>query len=202
MENRIAEINFKRNFISIKKTLVFTDEGITLYRKKVKIIQFRKDEINDFRFGIYWIGRIDFYTGSIYRIDLRNKNKKTIKIKLVSPYGINEKKLEKKYSEILTILYDNYLKEIISTFIHRIEGGEQIEIAGILFTNDGVFLEPKQNIVLWHDLNAISTTYYYSLASKQKPEYFTYYKYFTDWNVSIVYGVSQGILKNKGLYKE
>jgi len=107
MPKIIAEINFKKIFLSRMKTLVFTEEGVTLYRKKVKIIQFRYNEIKDFRFGTYWLGRIDFYIGTIYRIDLRNTNKKTIKIKLISPYGINNKDLEKKYSKILNIIYDN-----------------------------------------------------------------------------------------------
>lgn len=202
MREKIAEIEFKTSFFSKKKRLVFSNDDISLFKGKVKAIQLRKDDINACRIGVYWLGKIDFYTGSIFRIELRDKFKKSIKIKLLSPYGINDKVLRMKYSEIVSILFDIYFSEKIDTFIHRIEGGEKIEIAGTLFTTEGVFLEPKKNIVLWHDLKVSSDKYYYTLASKQDSDIFKFYKYFTDWNALFVSGVSRGILRNKGLYKD
>lgn len=198
------EIKYKTNFYSKEKQIVFSENAISLYCNNNLLIHIDKDNIKDCRFGVGWIRGINFYIGRIYCIDISNGNDKLIKIRLRSLYGINKIILGKKYKDLLDKLYEFYLNEKILNCIANIDNGIDVPIADVIFKKEGVCLDSKkpEEFVEWNDLNTIAYSYYYSLSSKKKPEFYKAFTYLKEWNAVLLYSISRQILKNKGLYNE
>ena len=204
MAGEQIEIKFKTNFFSKEKTIILSNESLSLSCNNSVITQFNNEDIKGCRFGVRWIRGVEFYIGRLYCIDLKNGDDKMIKIRLRSVYGINKSMLHKKYGKILNLLYDYYFDEKISNYINQIENGTDVEMGGVIFKKEGVCLKLKNtsDFIKWGDLNTRAYSYYYTLSSKEKPDLYKVFTYLTDWNVSFVYSISRQILKNKGLYKE
>jgi len=198
------EIKYKTNFYSKEKRIVFSENDLCLYCNNKMLIQIDKENIKDYRFGISWIRGIDFYIGRIYCIDISDGNDKMIKIRLRSLYGINKKILGQKYSDLLDNLYGFYINEKISNCIANVNNGINVAMAGVIFKKEGVCLDLKKSdgFVEWNDINTRAYSYYYTLSSKKKPEFYKAFTYLKDWNAVLIYSISRQILKNKGLYNE
>jgi hypothetical protein len=198
------KIHFKTNFYSKEKIIEFSERGIGLHAEKKLVCWFDKDTISDFRYGINWIRGIEFTVGRLYCIDVRNKKNDIIKIRLRSLYGINKRKLHRKYYELINYLYDYCFEEMIFQMISSIENGEAVNVAGAVFSKEGVGFNCSgiYKLVLWDDLDTHSYFNYYALSSKEEPGFYKAFTYLTDWNAGVVYSLSRQILKNKGLYTE
>jgi hypothetical protein len=199
-----VKIKYKTNFFSTERTLVFDENTISLYSKKRLLTQIKKEELSNVRFGINWIQGRYFTIGRLYSLDLGSNTNQIMKIRLRSIYGINKIILGKKYDEILNTLYEFYLFDKISDYVNNINKGTDIEIAGIVFSGEGITLDPKKSngLITWDDLGSRAYTYYYTLFSNSKPEYYKAFTYLTDWNAVLVYSISRQILMEKGFYKE
>ncbi len=162
---------------------------------------FSKFEIAEFRFGIKPIKEFGggFRIGRIYCIDIRNVTAQIIKIRLISVYHINKKKLGKKYREILETLFENYINDISSGFIKMFNQKIDFAILGLKFTHDGVQLKDKDSIISWIDLDARNYTRYFSLSSISDKNYSRAFYYLSDWNTCVLYSVSRTILNAKKL---
>lgn len=200
----IIEIKYKSNFYSKEKRIVFSDNALCLFCDNELLIQIDKEDIKDYRYGVSWIRGIDFYIGRIYCIDISNRNDKVIKIRLRSLYGINKRILCDKYNDLLDKLYDFYLNEEISNCITNINNGIDVAIADVILRNDGVCLDLKKSdgFIEWTDLNTTAYSYYYTLSSKKKPQFYKAFTYLKDWNAVLIYSISRQLLIDKGLYKE
>ncbi|PKP22676.1 MAG: hypothetical protein CVU05_02875 [Bacteroidetes bacterium HGW-Bacteroidetes-21] len=198
------EIKYKTNFFSKESKIVFSENELRLYCNNKLMIQIDKEEIIAFRYGVSWIRGIDFYIGRVYCIDISNGNSKVIKIRLRSLYGIHKLVLNKKFNDFLDKLYEFYFDENISNYIEKINSGEAVTISGVIFKKEGVNLDVKKadGFIEWTDLYSRVYTYYYTLSSKKKPDYYKAFTYLKDWNAVILYAVSRQILLNKGLYQE
>jgi hypothetical protein len=194
-------IKYKTNFSSKEKTIVFTVDALCQYCDNDLLTQIDKEEIIDIRYGISWIRGIDFVIGRIYCIDISNRNNKIIKIRLRSLYGINKMNLHKKYNEIINKLYEFYFNAKILNYVSSINNGINVEIADIIFKKEGVCLDPKKSdgFVEWEDINSRAYSYYYTLSSKRRPDFYKAFTYLTDWNAVIVYSISREIIKSKNL---
>lgn len=204
MKTRKDEITFRTNFFSNKKAIHFTEAYIGLYIDQEVIAKFETNDIEAFRFGVRWIHGFEFTIGRLYCIDIRSSSNKKMKIRLRSLYGMNKKKLNEKFRLIIEHLYRYYFDEKISGCINSIENGEELELAGVIFRNEGIYLDSrkKNNLITWEDLHTRAYSYYYTMASFKDPAYYRAFTYLTDWNAGMIYAISRQLLSNKGLFKD
>lgn len=195
------EIKYKTNFFSPENVLSFSDDKLELFSDGKFVNSINKEEIKDIRYGVSWIRGIDFTIGRIYCIDVGNKDRDFIKIRLRSLYGINRTKLGDKYHDILDLLYDYCFSDLIEGYLNQIEAGAQLELAGTISTNVGVNLKPQKSdgFIFWEDLNTRTYSYYYTLASQKRPDFYKAFTYLSDWNAVLVHHISQQMLERKGL---
>ncbi len=195
------EIKYKTNFFSPENVLSFSDDKLELFSDGKLVNSIYKEEIKDIRYGISWIQGIDFTIGRIYSIDVGNKDRDFVKIRLRSLYGVNRNKLGDKYHDILDLLYIFYYSDLVERYLSQIETGIQLELAGTQFTKEGVNLIPQKSdgFIPWEDLNTRTYSYYYTLASRERPDFYKTFTYLTDWNAVIIHHISQQILERKGL---
>ena len=195
-----VEVKYKTNFYSKEKTLVFSEGSLSLYCNSRLLTKIDKKEICGFRYGTKWI-RFEFPIGRTYCIDITDGKNKLVKVRLRSLFLVNKQKLTKKFSGLVDTLYSFYFNEKISNYVSEINDGTNVEIANIVFKKEGVCLDLQKSdgLVEWDDLNSRAYTYYYTLSSKKKPDFYKAFTYLTDWNAVIVYSVSRQILVSKGL---
>jgi hypothetical protein len=162
----------------------------------------QKNEISGFRCGIKWIQGYQFNIGRIYCIDIQDRNKKTIKLRLKTIYGIRKKILSDKYVQIINALYDHYFDDITRNYLEQFSEGKSFEVLGVMFRPEGVMLNKESGLICWEDLGSRSYISYYSLFSKQTPTIYATFEYINHWNVGILYSVSRKIMKQKELWSE
>lgn len=164
--------------------------------------RFDKSAISQFRYGIKWIHGYSFVIGRIYCIDVQTHDKRVIKIRLKTIYGIRKKKLEEKYVAIVNALYNHFFDDIIYDYLDQFNEGKEFELLGIKFSTQGIVIDEKWGLVLWEDVGTHLYYTYYSVSNKKQPEKYKAFEFANDWNTSILYSVSRGILKQKGLLEE
>lgn len=165
-------------------------------------VRFEKGEIIAFRFGVKWIRGYQFVIGRIYIIEVQSADKRIIKIKLKSLYGINKGVLHQKYVTIVNALADKYFDDISRAYLERFDRNEPIKVEGVLFNAEGISWNNNMQIIKWDDVGTKAYRTYYSIFSKANPSIYKTFEFLSDWNSEVVYGVSRGILMGKGLYTE
>jgi len=164
--------------------------------------KFLKHEVDSFRFGIKWIRGYKFIIGRIYCVDIKSVAGETIKIRLKSLYKVRRSQLAAKYSKIIAALYDNYFDDITRSYLSDFDNAKEIQILGVTFCEDGVYLHNKKLLINWLDVGTKAYYTYYTIFSLSNPSNYRAFEYLKDWNTGILYGVSRRILSDKGLYKE
>lgn len=188
------KLELKSNFFGEKKELTIDKEFLKFDDKN-----FSKLEIAEIRYGIKAIQGYEFRIGRIYCIDVRNVTGDIIKIRLMSVYHINKKRLKNKYLSILNALFENYINELSSVFIKMFNNKIDFSILGVNFTDQGIQLKDKDSIITWDDLGTKNYARYYSLFSKSDKNKYRAFYYLEDWNTSVLYSVSRSILHAKKL---
>lgn len=72
-------------------------------------------------------------------------------------------------------------------------------ILGVIFSQSGIQLDKKSDIISWIDLGTKNYNTYYSLFSKSDSKKYKLFYYLSDWNTVVLYSVSRSILKAKKL---
>lgn len=186
---------FLKSSIFDKEKVLIVDPGFLEYDG----INFSKFEIAEIRFGIKSIKGYNFRIGRIYCIDIKSLNGNIIKLRLKSLYRIRIKKLEEKYKIILNALFKNYINDISLTYIKMFNDITDFSILGVMFSQSGIQLDKKSDIISWLDLGTKNYNTYYSLFSKSDPKKYKLFYYLSDWNTVVLYSVSRSILKAKKL---
>lgn len=164
--------------------------------------RFEKDEITAFRYGVKWIRGYQFVIGRVYIVEIQSADKRIIKIKLKSLYGINKGILYQKFVTIVNALADKYFDDISRAYLEKFDRNEPIKVEDVLFNTEGISWSKNMQIVKWDDVGTRVYQTYYSIFSKSNPSIYKTFEYLSDWNTEVVYGVSRSILMNKGLYTE
>lgn len=160
--------------------------------------KFEKESIAKFKFGIKWLNGYAFTFGRIYCIDIEDNKAKRIKIRLKSFYGLNLKKITKKYAEIVDSLQDYYFDDISRKFLIDFSNNISFKINTIEYNNQGIKFN---NIFIpWQDLQTKNYRNYFSLSSKSDSNKYILVDYMNDWNGTVVYSVTRKILIDKGLF--
>ena len=145
-----------------------------------------KFEISDIRYGIKAIRGYRFRIGRIYCIDVKSVTGTIVKIRLKSLYGIRKTKLEEKYKLILKALFENYFNDISTAFMDYYYSQREFDIAGVKFTELGIYLSKSGNIITWNDLGSKTYRSYYSLFPIGNPLFHRTFQYLTDWNTVLL----------------
>lgn len=160
---------------------------------------FSKLEIADIRYGLKAINGYRFTIGRIYCIDVKSLDGRIIKIRLKSLYGIRRKRLGEKYKMILHALWKFYINDIVNGFLKEFINKIDFVLLGVTFTQEGIMLDKKREIISWQDLGTKNYWHYYSMFSISNPHKYRTFQYLTDWNTAVLYSVSRDILQAKAL---
>lgn len=184
------------------KTTIFDKEKVLIINPD--FIEFdssslSKFEIDELRYGVKAIKGYRFRIGRIYCIDIKSFSGNIIKIRLKSLYRIRRKKLGNKYKMILGALFENYINDISRRFIEKFNNGSDFNILGVTFTQEGLLLDKKPEIIPWSAIGTKNYRTYYSLFSNTDSKKYRIFQYLTDWNTIVLYTVSRSILKAKKL---
>ena len=163
--------------------------------------KFSKEEIIAFRYGINWIRGYRFIIGRIYTIDIRSSSDEIIKIRLKSLYGIRRKKLAEKYVQIINSIYDYFFQAISDHYVQQFNAGHEIQINGVTFCKEGIYLDNKNLLLDWLDVGTKTYRSYCAIYSQSNANYYKAFQYIKDWNTAVLYNVTRQILKTKGLDK-
>lgn len=161
-----------------------------------------KPNITGLRHGIKWINGYQFVIGRIYCIDLLTADKEVLKIRLKSIYGIRKHQLAEKYGKIVNALYDNFFDDISRDYLTQFSEKSDFQIAGISFSQRGILLDSKSDLITWENVGTKLYSTYYTIFSKSSPTCYKAVEYLNDWNTGVLYSVSRHILMDKGLYQE
>jgi hypothetical protein len=161
-----------------------------------------KSEISGFRYGIKWINGYQFVIGRIYCIDVRSSDKRLLKIRLKSVYGVRKRQLTEKYGIIVNTLYDYFFDDISRDYLSQFAKQKNFEILSVTFTQTGIALYSNSAIIPWEDVGTRSYQTYYVLFCKSEPNKYRAFEYLYHWNTGVLYSVSREILKEKGYWSE
>lgn len=169
-----------------------------------KKLELKKDEINKVRFGLKWVRGFEFVIGRVYCIDISNGADKMIQIRLKSFYGRNKLEMSEKYNGIINHIYKFCLDEKVLGYVKKINHGEEVKIAEMIFNEQGVSLNEKNrdDLTPWENLNARAYSSYYALADKNQANKHKSLYYLTDWNAALVYSLTRYVLRERGLLRE
>jgi hypothetical protein len=190
--DRARELIIDKEFIEFDDKDLLADPPTKIY----------KQDISGIRYGIKWIHGYQFVIGRIYCVDVLARDKRCIKIRLKTLYGIRKHQLADKYSLIINSLFDNFFDDISRNYLNQHHSKQEFQIAGVRFCESGIAFDSKSQIVLWDDLASKAFTTYYALFSKSDPLNYKAFEYLHDWNVGVLYTVSRQILTSKGLHSE
>lgn len=187
-------LTLKETIFHKGRNLIITPESLDYQQ-----ISLSKFEIDEWRYGIKAIKGFNFRIGRTYCIDVKSVSGTILKIRLKSLYGIRKKTLAEKYRVIVKALLENYINEIIQSFINLFKSKIDFDLLGITFTQQGIILEKKTQYIPWNDLGTKNYSRYYALFSKTNTNNYKVFYYLEDWNTSVLYSVSRYILKSKKL---
>ena len=188
------ELALKTSIFSKEKKLII-EPGF----KKFGNNNFPKSEITAVRYGVKAIKGYRFTIGRIYCIDIKSEKGTIIKIRLKSLYRVKRILLGKKYKQIAEALFDNYVNDISRTHIEKFNKKIDFDLLGNTFTQDGIILTGKKEIISWIDLGTKNYWSYYSLFSIADPNKNKAFYDLLDWNTIVLFSVSRHILQSKKL---
>jgi hypothetical protein len=203
--NHFLEITIRSSVFDRPRLLTIDKDYIEYDQRVLKddlLTRFTKEEITGIKFGIKPIQGYWFSIGRIYSIDVLSNKNRIIKIRLKTLYGRRKKELFEKYSAIINLLHQNFIDDIVSSYLQQFREEKEFSIAGIRFTHSGIFLTESSEIILWDDVSTKNYSRFYSIHSKSDPGRYKLSEWLETWNTSILYSVSRQILKDKGFYSE
>ncbi len=154
------------------------------------------------RYGVKGIRGYSFNIGRIYCIDIKSTQGEIIKIRFRSFYRIRVAILDDMYRKIIQAVHNNFLHDVSNAYFNKFTQKEEFEILGIRFMQDGLVLDKKWEMMPWLDVSTKNYNTYYAVFSMTEPGKNKIFKYITDWNTGVLYSVSRGILKSKGLLEK
>lgn len=187
--------------LTLKETIFNKESTINITPELLEYqnISLSKFEIDEIRYGVKAIDGYRFRIGRIYCIDVKSLSGTVLRIKLKSVYGIRKKILGEKYRAIVNALFENYFNFVTQSFINLFENQVDFDILGITFTQEGILLDKKSQIIPWEDLGTKNYSRYYAIFSKENRNNYKALYYLEDWNTAVLYSVSRYILKAKKL---
>ena len=135
----------------------------------------------------------------MYCIDIRHLSGEIIKIRFKSMYKINVKSLNEKYGIIINTVFNYYFHETIYQYLKMFNLNQTFSILNVQFDLKGIFLRDPNVFIKWSDIETKSYRTYYTILSKDKPDFYKAFDYIEEWNVWILYNVVKQILQSKTL---
>jgi len=154
-----------------------------------------KSNIESFRFGIEWVTGLYFIIGRTYRIEVRDHEGNTIKIRLRSIYGIRKKSLGTKYKKIYDALHSAYFNDLGLHYVRLVNDSLPFTLAGITITPEGIE-DPKTGSLSWNSLGLKAYATYFVIYDKSEPKNYRAFDYGVEWNAVLLYSVLTFILQN------
>ena len=100
-----------------------------------------------------------------------------------------------KYKLILSALFENFLNDILLYLIAKFNHKIDFKLLGVVFTQEGIILDNKSDIISWFDLGTKNYWTYFSVFSTSDPNKYKAFQYLTDWNTVVLYSVTRHIIK-------
>lgn len=163
---------------------------------------FKKEEIISYKYGVKWYTFYLTYARE-YQIHILNKEHQVIKIDFTNYFGNKKKESFKKYVDIIESLWINYFEEIAKKLYDDFNSNEEVKLNNILFTKDYIEINnskliSKNNVKIeWKNVKVKNYQTYFCIYSSENPAKTNFtFNYLNDWNVDIIYSLTNSILKN------
>jgi hypothetical protein len=184
----------------VSRELIINGDYITFQNKsftKDAFTTFFKNEITDYRFGIYWL-RLDITFGRQYKIYIRNKENQILKITFKSYLKYKVNTLHQQYCDILDAIWKFHFSEITDNYLKQFENGEEFTLGSIRFSKDGLYVNKKNDLIKWEDVRTSNYYSYFAIYSEKDPSKVnSQFNYMNDWNTTVLYSTLRTILKYK-----
>ena len=184
------QLSLKTSVFQRKKNLIITPDSV-----EYDDVDFSKFEITELRYGIKSINGYRFRIGRMYCVDIKSLTGNIIKLRFISLYQIRRRKLDEKYTSILQAVFENFINDLSRDYIDKFNKQTDFVLLGVTFTQEGIRLNEKADLISWLDLGTRNYRTYYSLFSNSEPTKFRTFHYLTDWNTAVLYSVSRYISK-------
>ena len=155
-----------------------------------------KSDIESFRFGIDRIAGLYFVIGRTYRIEVRDHEGNTVKIRLRSIYGVRKKKLGTKYKKIYDALHSTYFNDLGLHYVRLVNDSLPFKLAGVTLTPEAI-VDPKVGTLSWNSIGLKAYTTYFAIYDKSHPKNYHAFDYGIEWNAVLLYSVLDFILRKK-----
>jgi hypothetical protein len=196
-------------FYSVKRQLAIEDDLLQYEQLGLAsgFTRFEKDDITGFRYGIKWIQGYQFTIGREYRVFIRNKENKILKINFLSLYGIKKKEFNQLYAGILDALWNCYFSKVTNALLDKFRSGQDIKIGRVVISGEGITITPpggffkeQPKMIPWEKASTRNYHTNFNIYSKEDAAHINKgYSYMDDWNTYILYYVVQTILQEKQL---
>lgn len=202
------QLSIKRGFLNNRERQLIINPEFIKFECNDKLsnefVQFNKQEITEYRYGIKWIKGIEFTIGREYQIFIRNRDNNILKINFKSLYGFKKNELHKNYVSILNLLWDYYFSDISLNYINKFHRNEEFNIDNVSFTKDYLtisvngILKGKKISIPWEKVRTKDYYTYFAIYSIDEPANINRgYSYLDEWNTGLLYSVVRSILDFK-----
>jgi hypothetical protein len=178
----------KRNPLAVSRRLTIDTQFLEL-EGPLANTRFNKDDIEGFRYGTRYLHYLFIPLTRTFHIEVKSCQGKIMTIRMHSFFGIGDKKLEKLFIQIHKQIQDAYFTEMAVHYVRLLNSGLNYELAGALFTNDGVYIKKDKPLIPWIRIGLMSYHRSCSIYDLSDPDLFRSFDYWHDWNASLLRAV-------------
>ncbi len=128
----------------------------------------RKEDMADISYSADWNIWYRFYVGSTYRINIKTKDHRVLRVKFTSYFSANEK-VNDAYDTIVNLLWEYYLEDIVTERLEEFEASKKLQLAGFTLTEHGVTVPEKKLFIEWGDVELKEYEAYHMVYNRQQP---------------------------------
>lgn len=199
-------LEIKHNmFVKKSSKITIAPDALLIQPNKTfskNIIRIPKENIQDFRYGVKWLSGFKFIIGREYQLFIRTKDNSEYSIRTKTFYGYKRDQLHSEFYTMVNHIWNIYFRKITNDYLTKYTQGINIQVCDVLITSDGINLESgssfkrTRNFIKWDDLGSRIYHSNYSLYSKENAvEINNSFYFMADWNVSVLSGLIETILK-------
>jgi hypothetical protein len=159
-------------------------------------IRFTKEDIEGFRYGVRYYHFYIIPFGRTYQIEIRDGKGKIMLIRMHTFFGINDTKIEKQFIDIYNKIHESFFNDMAFHYVQLLNGGLNYNLAGALFTYEGVVLKKDGPLIPWLRIGLSSHHRSCSIYDISNPQHYRSFDYWQDWNASLLHSIVEYKMKN------
>jgi hypothetical protein len=178
----------RRGPLSVQRRLTINPLYLEL-KGPLANIHFTKEDIEGFRYGVQNFQYFIIPISRTYNIEVRNGQGKIMFIRMHTVFGFGNRKIEKLFIDIYKRIHKAYFFDMAIHYVRLLNGRLDYNLAGVLLTNDGVYLKKDSPLIPWISVGLSSYYHACSVYDISDPQHYRLFDYWQDWNASLLHSV-------------